>query len=118
MDVRRSETGAPILLSSGVIHRLIGLCASTLPDFYDHFTGLFSFEGPKDAEAEGERTIHLSVSSDLKVSAEVPSILVAGSRPALAFYERRWTEFQGPTLERARALLGLAETLWATPTGM
>ncbi len=85
------------------------------PDFFDHFAGLFSFEESKEVRADGEREIPLSVSSDLKVSAEVPSILVAGSDAALAFYERQLAEFQEPTAARARALLGLAETLWAHP---
>jgi tetratricopeptide (TPR) repeat protein len=83
------------------------------PDFYDHFTGLFSFEGSKDAEAEGGREIPPSATPDLKVSAEVPSILVRGAPASLAFYERQLAGFQEPTPERARALLGLAETLWA-----
>jgi tetratricopeptide (TPR) repeat protein len=83
------------------------------PDFFDYFTGLFSFEGSKDAEAEGGRKIQISVSSDLKVSGEVPSILVRGAAVSLAFYEGQVARHQKPTPERARALLGLAETLWA-----
>jgi hypothetical protein len=83
------------------------------PDFFDYFTGLFTFEGPKDVEAEGGRGIDLGVSPDLGLAAEVPWILKAGSSSALAIYEEQLAKFRGPTLERARALLGFAETLWA-----
>jgi tetratricopeptide (TPR) repeat protein len=86
------------------------------PDFYDHFTGLFSFEEPKTAEETEPREIRVDVSDMLRFSDDAkPSILVRGSPVALAFYEERVAKFQEPTLERARALLGLAETLWAHP---
>jgi len=86
------------------------------PDFFDHFTGLFSFEEPKTAEETKPREIRVDVSDMLRFSDDAkPSILVRGSLVALAFYEERVAKFQEPTLERVRALLGLAETLWAHP---
>jgi tetratricopeptide (TPR) repeat protein len=85
------------------------------PDFFDYFTGLFSFEAPEVAEAEGGRVIHLEVNSGLKLSSEVPSVLKAGASAALAFDEKQLARFPGRSPERAGALLGLAETLWALP---
>ena len=110
---RRSETAAAIPWWFGVIPLTYRALREHAPDFFDYFTGLFTFEGPKDVEAEGGRVIHLQVSSGLDLSAEVPSILKAGSPAAISFYEERLAKSQVPTPERARDLLGLAEHLWA-----
>jgi tetratricopeptide (TPR) repeat protein len=86
------------------------------PDFFDYFTGLFSFEEPKTVQENGRREITVHVTDVLRFSDEAKaSVLVRGSPAALALYEEQVAKYREPTLERARALLGLAQTLWAHP---
>ena len=80
------------------------------PDFFDHFTGLFSFQN-----AVADVGVPTARSGNFDVSAEQPDSLELRHeqvRATLKFYESEVAAHKEPTPERARMLLGLAEALW------
>jgi tetratricopeptide (TPR) repeat protein len=81
------------------------------PDFFDHFTGLFSLEEPKPINAEHPPEIPVRACDVLRFSDEAKANLPRGANAALAFYQERLAAHAEPTSERGRALLGLAEAL-------
>ena len=80
------------------------------PDFFDHFTGLFSFQNAvADVRVPTARSGHFDVSAEQSDSLELRREQV---RATLKFYEGEVAAYKEPTPERARMLLGLAEALW------
>jgi tetratricopeptide (TPR) repeat protein len=79
------------------------------PDFFDHFTGLFTFHDARPETAPVETPP--AVRAESTPAPRVERRLDAGSRVALSFYEEQVERLKEPTPERARALLGLADAL-------
>jgi hypothetical protein len=81
------------------------------PDFFDHFTGLFTFRDarPEVAPSETLTPVRLEVATASYIERRPE----AGARVALSFYEEQVERLKEPTPERARALLGLAKALWS-----
>ncbi len=80
------------------------------PDFFDHFTGLFTF---RDARSEAAPVNMLTSVRPSVTAPHVERRPKAGARVALSFYEEQVERLKEPTPERARALLGLADALWS-----
>jgi len=81
------------------------------PDFFDHFTALFSFLDSVPEPAAGFPTDFVQFAS----TGGAPRYSLAEvNRVALRFYEDQLARWESPDRGRARALLGLAESLWAS----
>ena len=81
------------------------------PDLFDCYAGLFTFLDTQP-RIESPRWWELARPTQARDASAIERH-VAGSRAALAFYEDKVRELTEPTPARARALLGLAEALWA-----
>ena len=81
------------------------------PDFFDHFTALFSFLDSVPEPAAGFPTNFVQFTS---TGGPPRYSLSEVNRAALRFYDDQVARWDKPGRERARALLGLAESLWAS----
>ena len=77
------------------------------PDFFDHYAGLFQFLDSNPAPVPNR--LPTAASADVRPQSAILS--PAAAKSAASFYEQRLAELPEPTLERARALLGLANAL-------
>ena len=77
------------------------------PDFFDHYAGLFQFMDAAPASLPDR--LPVITNTDSRLPTTILSSAVA--QGAAAFYEQQIAQHLEPTLERARALLGLADAL-------
>jgi tetratricopeptide (TPR) repeat protein len=77
------------------------------PDFFDHYAGLFQFLDAAPAAPLNRLPTSASADAHLRTAILSP----AAALNAVEFYEEQVTQHPTPTLERARALLGLANAL-------
>jgi tetratricopeptide (TPR) repeat protein len=78
------------------------------PDFFDFFTGLFTFLDAAPVRLPAESIFARLAETEPTRLIQPP---VIASRAAVAFYEERVEQLREPTPERARALVGLADAL-------
>jgi hypothetical protein len=79
------------------------------PDFFDHYTALFTF---LDAAPLPQPIETIFMRAEPAEVTRAVQRQVAASQAAVTFYEDQVERLREPTPERARALLGLAGSLW------
>lgn len=83
------------------------------PDFFDHFTGIFTFLDAAPSPSIAVPDEHTGMLETKTIPAAQRQL--AARRAQAAFYEELLQRLTDPTVKRARALLGLAESLRELP---
>ncbi len=86
------------------------------PDFFDHYTALFTFI---DAAPSEPSVLNQLFSGDSTLNARLKNLSQVLPLPASPetkrFYEEQVARFTHPTIDRVRALLGLASAIFGLP---
>lgn len=82
------------------------------PDFFDHFMGLFHFMDAAPVHWVVTLREELPLTDNATTQMNIMPRRGIPSRAALEFYEDQVSQKSEPNVQRARALLGLADSLW------